>query len=178
MDKNKLKFTLLEQKILNFLFRNPTKVYRGRVLARELGVSATAISNSIKGLLEKDLVKVEKDVYLSIGLNRDNRDVFFMKRVANLRELNDSGLISLLSERFLGSTIVLFGSYSYGEDIEKSDIDIALIGSSKKDVELRKYEDQLERPIQLHFFKDFKEINKNLRENIVNGIVLKGAIKL
>ena len=118
---------------------------------------------------------------LSIKLNRDNPEIFILKKINNLKFLYGSGLVKHVSSKFPGSTIIVFGSYSYGEDTEDSDIDLAIIGYSERDIgnkELKMYEKRLERKIQLHFFKSINEINKNLRENIINGLVLEGAIKL
>ncbi len=54
--------------------------------------------------------------------------VIDLKRVENLKMIYESGIVEELSERFLGGVIILFVSYSYGEDIVRSDIDIAVIG--------------------------------------------------
>ena len=81
-------------------------------------------------------------------------------------------------ENFPEATIILFGSYSFGEDTVDSDIDIAVIGSEKMSINLDKYEKLLEREIIINFYKNFKGIDKNLRENIARGIILKGGIEL
>ena len=83
-----------------------------------------------------------------------------------------------LQENLPGCTIILFGSYGRGEDTIKSDIDIAIIGSKKKEVNLIGFEKILERAIFLHFYDSLKQINKNLKESIHNGIVLVGGIEL
>ena len=36
----------------------------------------------------------------------------------------------------------------------------------------------LERQISINFYNALNEINKNLRENIFNGIILSGGIKI
>jgi len=71
----------------------------------------------------------------------------------------------------------LFGSYSRGEDIENSDIDIAIIGR-KKQIDLTEFEKILNRKINIITFNNFKEIHKNLKENLFNGITLTGGIEL
>ena len=42
-----------------------------------------------------------------------------------------------------GSAIILFGSYSRGEDIASSDIDIAIIGAKKKESSFFQFEKRL-----------------------------------
>lgn len=178
MNNNTKKFTRTEDEILNLLFMHPTTKFRGRALARMLKKSASGVIKSIRNLERKNLVNVKTDFTLSISLNRENKETFILKRITNIKSLYESGLISFLSDKFPGSTIIVFGSYSYGEDTEESDIDIAIIGYSERRVELLKYDKQLQRTIQLHFFENIKNINKNLRTNIINGILLEGAIKL
>ena len=178
MDWNKLKFTKLENEIIEFLFRNPTSIFNGKELANSLNVSQTAIAKSVKNLSKLELLIVEKKIILSIKLNRMNKEIFTLKKIFNLKEMYSTGLVSNLSDVFAGATIVLFGSYSHGEDTEGSDIDIAIIGYGEKKLDLERFEKKLERKIQLHFFKKDNEIHKNLKENIINGIILEGAVKL
>ncbi len=181
MDRYKLKFTILQHEILRFLFVKSGASFTERALARQLKVSPTAVSNSLPALEKEGLIKVTKDKEsgrLSIRLNKENPKAFFLKRVENLRAVYESGISEYLSERFPGSTIILFGSYSFGEDTADSDIDIAVIGAKRKDVDTEKFEKLLERHISLNFYNSLNEINKNLKENILNGIVLSGGIKL
>lgn len=174
----KLKFTLLQQEILRFLFRETEKSFNARQLSRALNVSQTAISKSLLLLKKNKLICVSKDSgRLSIELNRNNQKIFQMKRVDNLRAIYESGLIDFLEDKFLGSTTILFGSYSRGDDISKSDIDIAIIGQ-EKEVNLKKFEKALFRKIVLNFYPSFTNIHKNLKENLCNGILLSGGIEL
>jgi len=181
MDWDKLKFTKLEEEILNFLFRNPTTEYNGKELANEVKASQTAIAKSIKLLSQKNIIILNKKIHLSIRLNREDEEIFILKRIYNLKNLYSSCLVMELSKNFRGNTISVFGSYAHGEDTEESDIDISIIGNSKNTFDnnsLSKYEKKLQRNISLHFFKDVNSINNNLRDNILNGIVLSGALTL
>ncbi len=179
MNKHTKKFTKTEKEILDFLFKYPTASFRGRALAVKIKRPVSGVIKSARSLESQNLVKISKDFTLSIRLNRDNKETFILKRINNLKSLYQSGLVYYLSDKFPGSTIIIFGSYSYGEDTEESDIDIAIIGYSEKHLdELARYSDKLKREVQLHFFKDIKSVHKNLKENIVNGIVLEGTIKL
>ncbi len=181
MNINTEKLTKTEEEILSFLFVYPTHSFRGRALAKKLKKSPSGIIQSSRNLEKRRLITMNKDFTLSIKLNRENKKTFMLKRISNIRLLYESGLILFLSDKFPGSTLIIFGSYSYGEDTEESDVDIAIIGYSERHVdreEVTSYEKNLQRTVQLHFFKDIKSIHKNLRENIINGIVLEGAIKL
>ena len=129
----------------------------------------------------RNLIKVKQDKdsrRWSIELNRDNHAVMQLKRVDNLRQVYESGLVDFLEKEFAGATIILFGSYSRGEDVINSDIDIAIIGRKERKINLISYEKILERQIHLSFYNSFKEVHIHLRENIFNGIVLIGGITL
>lgn len=181
MDIYKEKFTNTEREILRYLFKNMGIKSNQRAISLQLKVSPTSIANSIKSLEKTDLLEVKKDKAsqtFEIGLNLQNPKVFFKKRIENLNSLYESGLVELLSEKFPGTTIILFGSYSFGEDTLNSDIDIAIIDAEEKKIELSKFEKELNRKITLQFYKDFSQIHKNLKESILNGIVLKGSVKL
>lgn len=177
----KLKFTKLQNEILRFLFIKFGESFNLRRMAQNLSVSLTAVAKALKGLEKEELVVVKKDPEskrLSIKLNEKNSKVFFLKRVENLRLIYESGLVEVLSETFPGATIILFGSYAFGEDTVNSDIDIAVIGYKEREVNLSKFNKKLDRVIILHFYEDFRKINKNLKVNIFNGITLAGAIKI
>ena len=177
----KLKLTLLQQEILRFLFIKSGMSFNARRLARQLEVSQPAISKALPFLKKNKLVMVKKDKEskrLSIELNRANPLVIGLKRAENLKMIYESGLVDFLSEEFPGCTIILFGSYSLGEDTTNSDIDIAAIGTKEKELDLEKFEKALKKKIIIQFYSNFKEIHKNLKENLFNGILLKGGIEL
>ena len=74
--------------------------------------------------------------------------------------------------------IILFGSYSRGEDISTSDIDIGIITPKKNQPELKNFEKKLKRKVQLHFKTNFNDYPKELKNNISNGIVLDGYLEV
>ncbi len=113
-----------------------------------------------------------------VKLNRENELAIDLKRVENLKLIYESGLKNYLSDLFPGSLIILFGSYAFGEDTIDSDIDIAIIGYKGKEVNLKEFEKYLKREIRLNFYENIGKINRELRANLFNGIVLKGRIVL
>ena len=71
-----------------------------------------------------------------------------MKRIYNLNSLYLAGLVDFLVKEYNNpEAIICFGSYSKGEDFEKSDIDIAIINGKEKDIALEKFEKNLGRKI-------------------------------
>ncbi len=188
MDTYKLKWTHLQSEIFRLLCVKAGQNLNLRSIARLLNVSPTAVSNSIKNLEKYGLIVIEKSEtvnQLSIKFNRDNPKAIDLKRVENLKAIYESGLVDHLSETFPGCTIILFGSYSFGEDVwinteqgHKSDIDIAVIGTKDREIDLIKFEKLLERSIIINCYTSFKNIHENLRNNILSGILLNGRVEL
>jgi len=177
----KLELTILQQEIFRLLSVKEGETLNQNRIARILGVSPPAIMKALPRLEEKDLIKTSKDKTSGrwlIELNRDNPLVVQLKRADNLKLVYETGLADFLRVNFAGGTIVLFGSYSLGEDTVTSDIDMAVIGRKSKRVDLEKFEKMLERKININFFPSFNEVHKNLRENLFNGIILLGGVEL
>ncbi|MEM2131201.1 MAG: nucleotidyltransferase domain-containing protein [Candidatus Woesearchaeota archaeon] len=179
MDIYKLNFTILELEIFYFLCIHSGEKFSQREIAKFLNVSPTAVADSVKNLIEKDLIKLEKTKTINfITFNRDNKKAIQLKRVANLKMIYLSGFSDFLEEKLAGSTIILFGSYSKGEDTNTSDIDIAVIERKEKKLDLQEYEKILNRKININFYASWKEIHKHLKNNILNGIILNGGVDI
>lgn len=177
MDTYKLNWTSLEHELFSLLCQKVGEKLSQREIAKILNVSPTAIANSIKGLKEFIIIEKTKTINF-ISLNRDYELCVAFKRVENLKQIYLSGLINYLSSELSGSTIILFGSFSRGEDTIKSDIDLAVIERKDKLLIIDRYEKILNRKINIQFYSSWKEIKPNLKNNILNGVVLKGSIEL
>ena len=181
VNTNKQKLTRLQNDILRLLFIRSGDQLNQRQTAKALGVTPPAILKSLPLLEKMGFVTVKKDKEtkrLSIGLDKKNHRIMQLKRVDNLKQLYESGLADFLEKEYAGATIILFGSYSRGDDLVNSDIDIAVIGRKDKDTDLRQYEKMLERKIIINHYDSFDKIHKNLKENLANGIVLVGGFEL
>jgi predicted nucleotidyltransferase len=176
-----LKLTNLQQRILRLLFVNSGRELNALNIAKSLSVSQPAVSKSLPLLIKENYILAEKDKgsgRYSIKLNQENHIAMQLKMVDNLKLIYESGFADFLEKEFAGATIILFGSYSRGEDTIHSDLDIAIIGRKDKLLDLRKFEEILEREININFYESFKDIHKNLKENLFNGIVLYGGIEI
>lgn len=181
MDNYKLKFTRLQNQILRFLCIKSGLDLNQREIAKALKASPTAISKSLPLLEKENLIKINKNKTINLNLitwNRDSSSALVYKKVENLRILYDSGLPDFLFNEFPGTTIILFGSYARGDDMNTSDIDIAIIGSTEKKVSLNEFKKKLEKSVNINFYDSFKNIHKNLKNNILNGIVLSGNVEI
>ncbi|HLD39243.1 MAG TPA: nucleotidyltransferase domain-containing protein [archaeon] len=177
----KLKLTILQQEILRFLFINSGEAFNARGLAMPLGVSQPAIAKALPLLKKYEFIRVSKDrksKRLSIELNMENPLVIGLKRADNIRQIYESGLVEFLKENFPSCAVIVFGSFAKGEDTHKSDIDIAIIGTKNKDLDLSDFEKKFMKEIRINFYKSLKEINNELKSNILGGILLSGWIEL
>ena len=177
----KLQLTILQQEILRLLFVKAGASLNQRQIANFLEVSPPAVMKALPEMEKESLIKLKQDKESkrwSIELNRDNYKLMQLKRIDNLKQIYESGLSHFLEKEFAGATIILFGSYSRGEDTERSDIDVAVIGRKDKIIDLTSYEKCLERKININFYDSFKNIHKHLKENLCNGIMLAGGVEL
>lgn len=179
MDMYELKFTKLESELFSLLCSRAGEKLSQREIAKILKASPTAVSKLLKNLQEKNLAKIEKIKTINFtSLNRDEPKAIELKRVENLKIIYLSGLADYLEEKLAGSTIILFGSFSRGEDAKNSDIDIAVIGRKDKILKLEQYENRLNRKINVGFYDSWKSIHKHLKNSILNGILLHGSVEL
>ncbi|MBS3815836.1 MAG: nucleotidyltransferase domain-containing protein [Hadesarchaea archaeon] len=164
-------------KVAEVFFQNPSQSYHLRGLAREADVSASTASLAVDELVERGLVKVEKGVTKEVRASR-NEKFTDLKMVNNLKKLISSGLLDKLEEVYRPDALVLFGSYSRGEDDSASDIDIAVVnGKESKKASLSKFEEELERGIKIQMV-EIDEVGENFRSTLANGIVLRGYLDI
>ena len=187
MDIYKVKWTRLQSEIFRLFCMKSGVRLNIREIARALRVTPTAVSKALPELKKEGIIKIKKHEKINLVLvefNRDNARAIQLKRAENLKFIYESGVFDLLYNEFPGCTIILFGSYSIGEDAytekeeNRSDIDIAIIGIKGKKVDVAKFEKILERKININFYESFEKIHKNLKDNILNGIVLSGGVDI
>lgn len=162
--------------ILGITFKSPTTKFHIRELARLTKLNPNTVINITKNLEKEKLLKVEKKKHITeILANIENKEFINKKRIFNLSQLYDSGLINFLIKECNPKAISVIGSYSKGEDIEKSDIDIVITGEKEKSVDLKKFEKILLRKIHL-ITTNYKNMTEEFYINLINGIILYGYI--
>ncbi|MBU1051267.1 MAG: winged helix-turn-helix domain-containing protein [Nanoarchaeota archaeon] len=172
-----------DSRILKVFFEEPRKAYLIREVARKTGVNHTTVSQYLKNLVKEGILVKEKD-----GLYGGYRAVLSkkylnLKLFYNFEKLRKSKLIEELQKFYDFPTIVVFGSYAKAMDDSDSDIDICVLTEIDKEFETGKYEKLLNRKIGLHRFNRkkwniMKEKNKELVNNICNGITLSGELEV
>jgi predicted nucleotidyltransferase len=166
----------LERQVFRVLCTHAGKPLSQRAIAQIVNATPQGVAKALKLLIKERLATAEPDVRLRLIRVRLHEQATDHKRSENLLQLAESGLIDHLRTRNPTATIVLFGSYSRGEDTIESDIDIALIGPSRE-TNITSFEPKLLRKISLNRYDSFEHIHPLLRENLCNGIILAGSMR-
>ena len=165
------------EKILSLFLESPTKQFQIREACRISGISLPSARNYLISLEKEGLVrKLPGNVFPYFIANRENRRFRALKANHWRLRLEESGILSALN-RLYPDCIVLFGSCARGEDTEKSDIDL-FVQAGEMDFKLAGFEKQLKRKISLFFEPHPEKLPNELKNNLVNGIVLDGRLKL
>ena len=165
-----------KEKVLEFFFRNPSKETHLRELSRILRLSMPTIISATDDLAKENLIiKIKSGFITKVQANRESVSFIRKKRMYNLAITFESGIVEhLLKIHNHPKAIILFGSFSRGDDIEKSDVDIAVITKKKTSLDTTKYEKFLGRRISIHEI-DLNDVSSEFRSNLANGIVLEGS---
>ncbi|MBM5805662.1 MAG: hypothetical protein FJZ49_06355 [Candidatus Verstraetearchaeota archaeon] len=166
-----------EYKILRVFFNYPTRHFQLREICRMLRMGMPSVSKHVKALeRQRFLTKERRGVYESYRASMS--DIFRLyKRNDVLLRIHELGLEEFIADKLQPDAAVLFGSASKGEDVEGSDIDIFLV-AKEREVDLSKFEKKLMRNISLHFEDDVSKLPKELLNNIINGIVIHGYLRV
>lgn len=168
----------IKVRIRDHFLLNPTARMRVREIERRTGCPLPSVIR-YTGELEKEGILKSTDIsgVRLYSADRASESFLLRKRLHNLEALYTSGLVDHLRKELGNPVIVLFGSYSRGEDVEESDIDIYIESSGKAGLEA--FEKRLGRKIQLFRHRGIREVsNKELANSIVNGIPLNGFVEV
>ncbi len=165
-------------KVLKVFLDNPTESLGLREIARLAKISPSSVLSYLKEFEKENLIKKKlkrnNPIYLAF---RDSQKFIFYKKISILFELNKSGLIDYLWDKISPKAIVLYGSFAKGESIESSDIDLFILGK-ENNIKINDFEKRLNKKIHLLFKESLDDISKELKNNILNGVILKGYVKV
>ena len=162
---------------LQAFFRRPRKDFQMRELSRLTRLAQPSIRAHLQALIKEGLILREtKGLYPSFRANRDHEIFRIYKCFDLVLDLHRCGLLDRLYDACLPDAIILFGSASRGEDTEESDIDIFVQAKEKK-LDLKRQEAVMGRKISLFFEEDFSKLSTELKNNLVNGLILKGYLR-
>lgn len=158
-------------RVLDVFFKEPTSIHFIKEISRKIKLAPTSVRNIVKGLLKEGMiVKKKASPFDGFVANRDNERFIFCKRAFNILSLFE--LKEEIKRQIYPKSIILFGSYSMGEDVESSDIDILVLTNVEKAINLKKFEEFLNRKINLIFLKEINDLDKPVAEKAKRGIYL------
>jgi predicted nucleotidyltransferase len=174
------------RRILYYFFSFPNSYIGLNDLSESVNMSKTATKTSVISLSKQGLLKVDqigKAWRISVKNAKDN--LFTKSKISyNLQLVYGSGIVQAVYNKFSNvKSVILFGSYRWGTDIEDSDIDIAIEINGKENLKIEKlgkisklgYRKNV--PVNLHIFSR-DNIDRNLFSNIANGILLDGFLEV
>jgi predicted nucleotidyltransferase len=165
-------------KVFEIFADEPLKIHFIKEISRKINLAPTSVRKHIRDLKEENIIfKKKGERFYGYVSNRNDDNFLFYKKILNLVKIKESGLIENLIKALYPKTIVLYGSYYRGEDVENSDIDLLIISNKKKEFNLEKFEKLLKRRIHIISEENLNRLDKNLRLEIINGIVLYGYLK-
>ena len=116
------------EKCLVWFFAFPRTKIGLTGLAHSVNSSKTATKQAVESLLQQNLISRETAGKAWILLaNQKNRSFITKKIPYHLDRIYESGILEAVHKAVpQARAIVLFGSYRWGDDVEESDIDIAV----------------------------------------------------
>lgn len=167
-----------KDKLQEIFFKAPEKKFYLRELERLTGISAPGLMKITKKLEKEEIIESKKEARVKNFYATRTDKFISLKRAYNINSLVSSGLVDFLREKYQEpEAIVLFGSYSKGEDISTSDIDIAIISLKDFEPALSKFEKILGRKINIMAI-NLKKAEPEFINSLANGIVLYGFLKV
>lgn len=154
-----------ENKILEVFYENPGKNFTIREISSLTKIPRATVHKKVKELREEDFFKDE----LYFRIKKTNYYV---------EKLFSCGVVDFLIKELNPSVIILFGGFRKGESDKDSDFDLFVESSSKKNLDLKKFEKKLGHKIDLFVEASLNKLNLNLFNNVVNGIKIYGSFKL
>src|SRR3989344_7075947 len=136
-------------KVVEIFFKEPTKIHYIREISRNINLAPTSVKKHILDLLKQDFIIKKKELFIGYSANLENEYFMFYKKISNQINIRTSGLLKYLTNNTHPETIILYGSYSKGEDREHSDIDIFILTKNSKQLNLEKFEKELKREIHI-----------------------------
>lgn len=171
---------MIKDNIKEFFLINPTIKLRVRHIEKEVKVPLPSAIRYTRELEKEQILKKTELAGITIySADRTSKQFLLEKKMFNLKQLYSSGLIDYFIKTYDNPTLLVFGSYARGEDIENSDIDLYIESQHKNITIPKSFEQKLKHSFQTFHYKKIKDIkNKELANNIINGIMLNGYLEV
>ena len=173
---------ITQLKVLALFLENPYTSYYLRESARMLDMDPMTVKRSLEILVKDEFLinYVEKNRIL-YQANLENPALRYLKISYNLSWLQEKTLVEFITNKMKSVTsIMLFGSFSKGENDENSDIDIVIISQSK-DKPTAELTNLLNKDVNLLNFTPAQWSNQSKKNRafyldvIIDGVLLYGT---
>ena len=168
------------EEVQRFFFAYPSRTPSLSQLAEELSMHKGTASRAVRRLEDEGFLAVEVLGRIwRITCSAEHAYHRTRKVAYHLGLILDSGIIERIRSAHPMGAIILYGSVRKGDDVESSDIDLAIESNSDRTesfgtIDLG-YRSSV--PVNLRFFSR-KRIDPHLFSNIGNGIVLDGFLEV
>jgi len=182
---NLLELSETYRRVLYSFFSFPEQAIGLNDLSEQIGASKTGTKAAVAHLLREGFLNKE-EVGNAWRLSAKPKNPFTITRKIpyNLQVIYESGLISTIYNKIPSArAIILFGSYRWGTDNEKSDIDIAVEVLENRNMRIEnlgiieRFGFRTKVAVNLHIFSR-NRVDLNLFTNIANGILLDGLLEV
>lgn len=164
--------------VMEFFFKYPERRFHLRELERLTGLSMPGVKKIVEKLKKEDLLNSEKEKVVKNYFATRNERFTQLKKAYNLYSIFSSGLLQFLKDKYEEpEVIILFGSYSKGEDISTSDVDVAVVTKKQEKLNLERFENKLARKITLYEIT-LESVEKEFLNTLINGVVLFGYLEV
>lgn len=161
---------------LNLFFENCFQEVSVREYAKKRKISPPTASKLLMSYKKEGLLNLEKKFgYHFFSANNNNNLFKNIHKTYWAYKIEKSGLLIESKNNHVLPVVILFGSIQKAENTKDSDIDMAIFSNSKTNPDYSKYSEKLSRELQVFTFSSTKEINKELRNNILSGFILEGV---
>ena len=165
-------------KIIIFFFRHPTLQIHQHELRKKVKLAKVTLIKWLKTLTNFNILKVVKFGRVKVySLNRTSNFVKYLKILDSILLLSD---IAKIATKY-NIKIYLYGSTARGEDVEESDVDILIIGKTKKEKIIRdinKISANIKKPIKIQIFSRQEWSQLARKDKAFYGRVEKDKIEL
>jgi len=168
-------------KVLNVFLNSPSRRFNLKEISKLSGIAHTSVKNELEKLIKQKLIVKEIEIKgkrkFPVYFPNVNGRFLELKKMHNEHLIKQSGLIDYLKIKLMPNSIILFGSFSRGEDTKESDIDL-FVESKPKEINLNKFEKMLNHKINLIFKSSINLLKKEFLNSILNGIILYGVVEI
>ncbi len=175
-------------RVLRVFFEDPNPAgagYQLREISRKVHIAPASVKRYLNELCRQGgygyplVIKSKHRLYgyPVYWANRASELFRFYKKIDTIVTIQESGLLDYLCDSCMPDVIILFGSAARGEDLRNSDIDLFMQCKEKK-LDFKAFEKILKRKINVFFADDFNKLSGELKNNIANGVILKGYLKV